>query len=134
MKNQVKGIDSETIPIKINNRKIEQYVWKLDKPMTLYDLKDEIYELEEELNDLEILDQYSWQFILNYVDKGYRSSKVQNLDDVLETFVLDNLDYTSATLDEFGQEGQFDDEILEITLVKFPKNENIPSNRLQLKK
>ncbi len=115
------------IPIKISNKRLEQYVWKLDEPTTLYELRDELYELKEELDDEGILDEYSWQFILKYRDAGYRSSKVQNIDNVMGNFVLDNLDYTSVPVEASEETaiGQYDDEILEITLVKYPKFENI---------
>ncbi len=129
-KSFIKGITVPTadgaqqmIPIKIGTKKLEQYVWKLEEPTTLYELRDDLYELKEELDDEGLLDEYSWQFILKYRDAGYRSSKVQNVDNVLGNFVLDNLDYTSAPVEasEETQIGQYDDEILEITLVKYPK-------------
>ena len=80
--------------------------------------------MKEELDDEGLLDEYSWQFILKYRDAGYRSSKVQNITGgVYGQFVLDNLDYTSADIDANLEEtiGQYEDEIVEITLVKYPK-------------
>ena len=119
----VPGESQQMIPIKINNKRLEQYVWKLDEPTTLYELRDDLIQLRDELDDEGILDEYSWQFILKYRDAGFRSSKIQNLGDVRDQFILDNLDYESVPIDGNIEEtiGAYDDEILEITLVKYPK-------------
>ena len=128
-KSLIKGItvpeeSQQMIPIKIGNKKLEQYIWKLEEPTTLYELRDDLIDLRDELEEKDLLFEHSWQFILKYRDAGYRSSKVQNITGgVYGQFVLDNLDYTSADIDASLEEtiGQYEDEIVEITLVKYPK-------------
>jgi hypothetical protein len=119
----VPGETQQMIPIKIGTKKLEQYIWKLEEPTTLYELRDDLIDLRDELEEKDMLFDHSWQFILKYRDAGYRSSKVQNIEDVFGQFVLDNLDYTSADIDANMEEaiGQYEDEIIEITLVKYPK-------------
>ena len=119
----VPGESQQMIPIKIGTKKLEQYIWKLEEPTTLYELRDDLIDLRDELEEKDLLFEHSWQFILKYRDAGYRSSKVQNTGGVYGQFVLDNLDYTSADIDANLEEtiGQYEDEIVEITLVKYPK-------------
>lgn len=120
---QVPDEPQQIIPIKVEGRKLEKFVWKLEEPKTLYELREDLYGLKEELEDEGVLDKFSWQFILKYDQAGYRSSKIQNVEDVYHNFVLDNLDYDSVPVGMNNlEEGYFDDDIVEITLVKWPKN------------